>query len=102
VKNMPLGYCTARSVLSLGRAAFFGNAFTDIPSNRSPLLQQDDLTPQFGYVGQRYARKRVLLLGINPGNGSNNLNRSAADARMMPILAHFAQEAAAEVFALVV
>jgi hypothetical protein len=98
VKNMPLGYRTARSVLSLGRAALFGNELTDIPSNRSPLLQRDDLTPQFGYVGQRYARKRVLLLGINPGNGPDNLNRSAVDARMIPILVRFAQDPSPEHF----
>lgn len=96
--TMPLGYHTARSVLSLDRAAFLGNALADIPSNRSPLLQQDDLTPQFGYVGQRYARKRVLLLGINPNNGPDNLNRSAADARMMPSLIRFAQDPSPEHF----
>ena len=60
----PPGYQTARSVLVLGRGAFFGDLSADLPANRPPLLQQDDLVPQFGYVGRLYASTRVLLLGI--------------------------------------
>jgi len=60
----PPGYQTARSVLVLGRGAFFGDPSADLPANRSPLLQQDDLVPQFGYIGRLYASTRVLLLGI--------------------------------------
>jgi hypothetical protein len=88
----PLGYRTACSVLKGGRAAFFGDANADLPKNRSPLLQQDDLTPQFGFVGREYASTRVLLLGINPGNGRETITRSATDERMMPILIEFAQD----------
>jgi hypothetical protein len=94
--HTPLGYRTARSALD--RAAFFRDALTDLPSNRSSLLQLDDLIPQFGYVGQRYKEGGVLLVGLNPGNGSGNVNRNAWDARMMPILARFAQDPSPEHF----
>ena len=66
---MPPGYKTAKVVLKLGRQAFFDTATADLPTGRSIILRQDDLTPQFGYVGERYPRTRVLVLGINPGNG---------------------------------
>jgi hypothetical protein len=96
-KSTLLGYRTAQSVISLGRAAFFGDELADVPRNRSPLIQQDDMLPQFGYVGQRYAQKRVLFLGINPGNGPDS-DRNDGDARMMPILARFAQDPSPEHF----
>ena len=88
----PLGYDTARRVLTLGRAVFFGDSDADLPSGRSPLLRRDDLTPQFGYVGSRYADVRVLLLGINPGHGTQNIVRTATDGRMMPAHINFAED----------
>lgn len=88
----PLGYRTACGVLKAGRAAFFGDAETDLPSNRSALLRQDDLTPQFGFVGKAYMSTRVLLLGINPGNGRETITRTTTDERMMPALIRFAQD----------
>jgi len=87
-----LGYRTACSVLTAGRAAFFGDGDADLPINRSALLRQDDLTPQFGFVGRAYTSTRVLLLGINPGNGRETITRSATDERMMPTLIRFAQD----------
>jgi hypothetical protein len=86
----PLGFRTATAVLKIGRSAFFGGTDIDLPLNRSTLLRGDDLTPQFGYVGSRYNETRLLLLGINPGNGKQTEVRSATDERMMPMLIQFA------------
>lgn len=96
--TLPLGYRTARSVIELGRAAFFGTAEADLPESRSPLLQADDRKPQFGFVGSNYPSVRVLLFGINPGNGPATGTRTAADARMMPALAEFAADPTPERF----
>jgi hypothetical protein len=54
-------------------------------------LHRDDLTPQFGFVGKAYPSTRVLLLGINPGNGRESITRTTTDERMMPMLIRFAQ-----------
>lgn len=89
--SRPLGYETACRILAIGRAAFFGTHDADLPAHRSPLLRKDDLTPQFGYVGAHFTEFRVLLLGINPGNGPETVDRSPSDARMMPALARFAE-----------
>jgi hypothetical protein len=98
MNRQPLGYLTALNVVKLGRAAFFGDMDADLPPNRSPLLRKDDLTPQFGYVGRGYTTTRVLLLGINPGNGRETINRSVTDERMMPALIKFAQHPSPENF----
>jgi hypothetical protein len=98
MNRLPLGYNTALSVLKIGRTAFFGEVDADLPPNRSPLLRKDDLTPQFGYVGHGYTSTRVLLLGINPGNGRETISRTATDERMMPTLIHFAQDPSPENF----
>ena len=97
--EVPLGYITATATLKHGRAAFFGSAEADIPLARSATLQQDDMVPQFGFVGPDYATTRVLLLGINPGNGPKARDhRSATDERMMPALAAFAAAPSQEAF----
>ena len=88
----PPGYRTARRVVELGRAAFFGTSDADLPANRSALLRGDDRTPRFGFVGANYSTVRVLLFGINPGNGPESEHRSATDARMMPALERFAAD----------
>jgi hypothetical protein len=98
MNRLPLGYQTALNALKLGRAAFFGGMDADLPPNRSALLRKDDLTPQFGYVGHGYASTRVLLLGINPGNGRETINRTVTDARMMPTLIKFAEDPTPENF----
>ena len=91
--DFPLGYKSASAVIRLGRAAFFGSSTTDLPRRRSEALRRDDLIPQFGYVGREYAAARVLLLGINPGNGPiDAASPSSEDQRMMPLLAAFAAE----------
>jgi len=87
--DSPLGYKTATHALKLGRAAFLGGANVDLPQGRAPLIAKDDLIPQFGYVGTQFLQSRVLLLGINPGNG-NNASRSRQDQTMMPALHKFA------------
>lgn len=88
----PLGFRTAKDVIYAGRAAFFDTLDSDLPPNRSALLRGDDLTPQFGFVGEHFASSRVLLFGINPGNGPETVTRSATDARMMPVLVAFAAD----------
>ncbi len=92
-----LGYSTIRNALSLGRAAFFGDPDADLPSSRSAVIRDDDLTPQFGYVGVRYEEHRILLFGINPGNGPRDF-RSPADERMMPKLIRFRDDPSGESF----
>jgi hypothetical protein len=86
-----LGFLTAKHVVELGRIAFFPGPEADLPLHRSPTLRGDDLTPQFGYVGEQYSSTRILLLGINPGNARDDI-RSPEDSRMMPVLARFAQD----------
>jgi hypothetical protein len=81
----------------VGRGAFFGKADADLPQDRSPAVAEDDLLPQFGYVGPRYPETRVLLLGINPGNGSSN-SRSRGDEVAMPALHRFVRDRSASSF----
>jgi len=93
VSNIPLGYKAAFEVVRIGRAAFFGSATADLPQRDSEELRRDDQIPQFGYVGSEYTGVRVLLLGINPGNGPKSaVSRSPTDSRMMPTLAAFAAD----------
>ncbi len=99
MQSTPLGYKAARRALDLGRSGFFGGHEIDLPMDRSPLLRNDDLTPQFGYVGRLFPETRVLLLGINPGNGPERENRSGTDERMMPALIRFAKNPSPEAFA---
>lgn len=92
LQKAPLGFNSAIGALNHGRAGFFGSANGDLPQNRkSPEIKKHDLIPQFGYVGNRYSSRRVLFLGINPGNG-NDESPSAADAQMMPVLEIFMKE----------
>jgi hypothetical protein len=93
-----LGFQPAQKAVELGRAAFLGEIHADIPLGRSALLQTHDLTPQFGFVGKRYLEKRVLLIGINPGNGPTNDFPTKGDARMMPALMQFAESPTSENF----
>ena len=95
-----LGYASALKVLAVGRGAFFEHAAADLPLGRSPLLQLDDQTPQFGFVGSRYRDTGVLLVGINPGNGPSNDLRTSGDHVMMPVLAQFCAAPSPETFAL--
>ena len=84
----PLGYLAAKRVLQVGRGAFFQSQALDLPIRASTLLAADDLIPQFGYVGANFHPLRILLLGINPGNGPVNAkSRSPGDIQMMP--AHY-------------
>ena len=89
--DLPLGYKSAKDAIALGRSAFLDSVTSDLPHNRSALVASDDLIPQFGYVGTQFDQSRVLLLGINPGNG-NDLVRSRQDNTMMPALHRFAAD----------
>ena len=93
----PLGYKSARRALELGRGAFFSNPVEDLPGSESTQIAADDLLPQFGYVGAKYEVKRILLLGINPGNGPRK-ERSHGDQTAMPALHRFAVERTPESF----
>jgi hypothetical protein len=93
-----LGFQSARRIVRIGRATFFGTEAADSPGGRSPLLQEHDLIPQFGFVGDAYCEKRVLILGINPGNGPKDDMPTPADARMMPMLQAFAREPSEQTF----
>jgi len=94
-----LGFHSARAVVEHGRAAFFSTGSADLPLGRSAQLQAHDLVPQFGFVGDRYKEKRVLILGINPGNGPRDDVPTPADARMLPALEAFANAPTPERFA---
>lgn len=95
--DYPLGYLAGKQVLELGRSAFFGTAEYDLPKARSRSIAWDDRIPQFGYVGTRFAERRVLILGINSGNGPNNV-RNAGDQRQMQTLHRFADDPTPESF----
>ena len=97
VPASPLGFLAAREVVTRGRVAIFGEADSDVALNRSPEVASDDQVPQFGFIGDRYQETRVLLLGINPGNGKRD-RRSAGDARMIPVLAAFQRNPTNEAF----
>ena len=86
-----LGFQAAKNVVTLGRSAFFSSQSPDLPVRQSIQLQVDDLAPQFGFVGTKYAATRILLLGINPGNGGRDDRRIPEDERMMPAVLRFAQ-----------
>jgi hypothetical protein len=85
------GFLAAKHVVDGGRRAFFSGVEVDLPlRDRRPDLEDDDQTPQFGFVGANYPSKGVLLLGINPGIGPRD-RRSEDDERMMPHLKNFRQ-----------
>jgi len=96
-ERAPLGYLAARRVVELGRTAFFDAHRLDIPVADAAEIAADDLLPQFGFVGERYDERRVLFLGINPGNGTR-AQRNAGDARTMPALEAFVKNPSAKNF----
>jgi hypothetical protein len=73
------------NALSGGRALFFGTPDACLPASRSPLVSDDDRLLQPGFVGPLYRPGGLLVLGINPGNGSST-HRSVSDSAMMPAL----------------
>jgi hypothetical protein len=88
---VPPGFKAAHRVIEGGRSAFFSHAEEDLPDATSSLIKADDRLPQFGYVGVNYEAKRILLLGINPGNGPRD-RRNPGDQKVMPALNNFAKE----------
>jgi hypothetical protein len=89
--NKLLGYEPALRVVESGRAAFFGSETADLPVALTELVAEDDRRPQFGYVGRNFERARVLVLGINPGNGPRD-KRNRGDQIALPALAPFLDE----------
>jgi hypothetical protein len=81
----------------MGRSACFRYELEDVPASTSPEVAQNDLLPQFGYVGKHYEQRRVLLLAINPGNGPRQY-QNAGDTVVMPFLQQFATERSPEAF----
>lgn len=97
--NHPLGYRVAKRALEVGRGGFFPSLSFDLPIRKSTILAADDLIPQFGYVGIDYQPLRVLLLGINPGNGPEKAqSRSRGDVQMMPALHRFFELRSSQAF----
>jgi hypothetical protein len=90
-----LGFEPARRVIQLGRGAFFTRADKNVPIRDVEQLRRDDLVPQLGFVGADYSATRVLLVGINPGNGGNN---RGDDAIMMPVPRRLAEHPTEETF----
>ena len=86
-----LGFRTAKSIIELGRGAFFVYPAADLPDSSTAQIRSDDLLPQFGYVGSNYSSRRILFLGINPGNGPRD-RRNSGDDVQMPALEAFATE----------
>jgi hypothetical protein len=97
VSSIPLGFGAAMGVLECGRAAFFGSESADLPKRSQPAIMSDDLVPQFGYVGPQYPATRVLMLGINPGNGPDKI-RSASDELLLGALRRFVADRTVESF----
>lgn len=64
---LPLGYRAARNVIEIGYEAMFEGCKGLIPDASDLASEDDNRTPQFGFVGPRYAEMRVLVLGVNPG-----------------------------------
>ena len=96
-RSEPLGYKSALRAVEGGRAKFFGGADVDVPVSHSAEIAFDDLTPQFGYVGTDYQLSRVLILGINPGNGPRS-RRDAGDAISLPAFRQFAADLSPQSF----
>jgi hypothetical protein len=74
-------------VLGYGRSVFFGS---DLPVTDSKIIAGDDRLLQPGFIGDQYEKKRLVVVGIMPGNGSRK-QRSQSDSEMMPILHAFNQ-----------
>ncbi len=66
-QGLPLGYHAAHHAADVGYAAIFEGCTKLIPKASDLASTEDNRTPQFGFVGPRYAETRVLVLGVNPG-----------------------------------
>lgn len=97
MSNLPPGFLAASKAAAIGRGAFFSHPDEDLPVAESDEVAADDLLPQFGYVGSQYNKRRILLLGINPGNGPRR-TRSSGDEAAMPALRDFIAKRTPESF----
>jgi len=66
-QDVPLGYHAACEVVRVGYETMFQGCEKLIPQASDLALEKANQTPQFGFVGPRYAETRVLVLGVNPG-----------------------------------
>jgi hypothetical protein len=76
------------SLVCQGRELLFETPFADLPPDRSQTIANDNRIPQIGFVGDNYDKRRILVIGINPGNGPGDF-RSPSDAVMFPALYKF-------------
>ena len=65
--QQPLGYRSACAVLRIGFDRMFAGCEHARPQSSSLATDEDNRTPQFGFVGEGYQRSGVLVLGLNPG-----------------------------------
>lgn len=65
--QQPLGYRAALAVLQIGFDRMFAGCEHARPQSSSLATDEDNRTPQFGFVGEGYQRSGVLVLGLNPG-----------------------------------
>ncbi|HEY5347226.1 MAG TPA: hypothetical protein VIJ72_03465 [Rhizomicrobium sp.] len=91
-------YEIASSVVKAGRELLFEGANIDLPPNRSETIANDDRIPQVGFIGDNYDERRILVVGINPGNGPSNF-RSPSDAAMFLPLYRFVETPSHETYA---
>jgi len=84
-------YQVVLGLLKGGRGLLFGSADAALPPRTSKVIAGDDLIPQFGFVGRDYESRRILIIGINPGNGPDG-SRTLSDDEMMPALHRFVAE----------
>ena len=88
----------AKSITIAGRELLFEDADIGLPPKRSEEVASDDRIPQLGFIGDNYDGQRILVVGINPGNGPSD-SRSARDAAMFPALYEFVEAPSHETYA---
>ena len=81
--------------VQIGREEIFG----DHDAKYRPLHMLDEANTMFaGYIGRQYANGiGVLLLGINPGGGTDAYTRTREDGQFYPSLTTFKEAADEEI-----
>jgi hypothetical protein len=86
------------SLVRNGREFLFESPSADLPPSNSETIANDDRIPQIGFIGDNYNARRILIVGINPGNGPRD-SRSPSDAVMFPALYKFIEAPNHETYA---
>lgn len=81
----------AHATLRGGRKLLFESETAALPTRMSDAVSADDKIPQFGFVGKYYEKRKIAIIGINPGNGPDD-HRTQSDDEMMPVLHGFVTE----------